>query len=146
MSAEREDQTSKKWKRITSSRVYCMIEDVQKVTRMWNEFFSEDQVTVDDLKSRFYHNEFVKPILPSYDEMAFSLAASRGNPFFYESNEEGKGWILGAGFNNQIEDLLNLMNMQFEEFARMKIGRVYYSNMVPTYFLPGVDDVRYPQL
>ena len=74
-----------------------MIEDVQKVTKMWNEFFSEDQVTVDDLKSRFYYNEFVKPILPSYDEMAFSLAASRGNPFFYESDEEGKGWILGAG-------------------------------------------------
>ena len=123
-----------------------MIEDVQKVTRMWNEFFSEDQVTVDDLKSRFYDNEFVKPILPSYNETAFSLAASRGNPFFYESNEEGKGWILGAGFNNQREDLLNLMNVQFEEFARMKIGRVYYSNMVPTYFLPGVDDVRYPQL
>ncbi|MEM3448949.1 MAG: hypothetical protein QXP38_08765 [Nitrososphaerota archaeon] len=101
-----------------------MIDEVEKVNRMWNDFSSEDHITKYDLESRFFYNELVKPILPSHNEASFSLAALRRNPFLYEKNEEGKGWTLSAGFSNRREDLLNLVNKQFSYLFGCDIGSI----------------------
>ncbi len=118
---------------------------IQAVNEMWNVVFQYDPTNVDQLKRKFFNNEYVEPIEPLILDDAFSLLGVRSKAFLYERYNKNEAWIFSAGSISP-ESLCRLINLQILKLKEIGISRVHYSGFSPGYFFPGIDSDRYPEI
>jgi mycothiol synthase len=112
---------------------------------IWNNVFQYDPTNVDQLKRKFFNNEYVRPIEPLIMDDAFSLLGIRSKPFLYEKYNTNEAWLFAAG-SIFPENLRKLINLQILKLKEIGISHINYSGFSPGYFFPGIDSDKYPEL
>jgi ribosomal protein S18 acetylase RimI-like enzyme len=119
------------------------LEEINKILEIWNHYYVYDPTSRFQLERKFFKNKFLEPIGPLVYGDAYSLMCKKSN--LENVHQNRNAWIMSMAYT-QKKDLSDLLESQIRNAKAAGITKLSYSNFIPGYFFPGIDDEKYPEI